>query len=252
MLGACRFLLLRVAHLGVFATASSCGGSAPSEPQTADVAPRYVTVSLIDSTIAPSKLGGAPWDGFGRVPETLTSRIAAALTTQTPHAGVLAALADPLMQGIAKPEPIGTAELMTGGAHGQPVELKFSGQRDTCTPEWDGPPTWTHVELSPAVRLRVRLIDKDFSADDPIGSFELGEADFRAALQGGHILQVPVGSRRSSRFCSRGSQSWARARRQTWPQGADQHAPEPADVVKSSTPSREGPEIRVQGGVVPV
>jgi hypothetical protein len=43
----------------------------------------------------------------------------------------------------------------------------------------------------PAVRLRVNLFDKDLSAHDPIGSFELGGGDFRAALRVGHLRRPP-------------------------------------------------------------
>jgi hypothetical protein len=191
MSATCRFLRLRLIHLGFAAAGVACGGGQSAESQAGALTHKHVTISLIDATIAPSKLGGSPWDGLGRVPEAVTSRLAAALVTQAPQAAVLAALADPMMQGIEKPEPVGTAELMIGGVHGQVLALK--SQRDTCTPRWEDSPTWTGVELSPAVRLRVSLRDKDVSADDPIGSFELGESDFRAALRAGHVLQVPVG-----------------------------------------------------------
>ncbi|UQA57040.1 hypothetical protein [Polyangium aurulentum] len=107
-----------------------------------------------------------------------------------PYAEVAAILSDPVNQALAKPEVIGEAWLVTASGYSHGVSL--SAQRDTFTPQFAGPPTWSGVPFDGSVRLDVSLTDRDFMFNDPIGSFQLNREDLLYALREGRVVQVRV------------------------------------------------------------
>lgn len=187
-------------YWGILLVCVSCGPRPESAPPVlvAPLAPAFVSVDLLETTISPAKTGGSPWDGVGHVPDGLLTAVSAALQAPAPVAAVLEILNGPVVQGIAKPEPIGNARLIVGGQEGPVTFLNgVPGQRDTCTPQWAGPPRWSHIQLRSNTRLRVQLFDKDLEFDDAIGTFELNTADFDAALRYGRVFQVRVAEQTS-------------------------------------------------------
>jgi hypothetical protein len=170
----------------------ACAGrQATPAPAAIKAAPRYVDVTLIDTTIGPTKADGAPWDGFARPPVEGVGQLAELLTGAASYATVAGMLAGPVFNGIVPPEPFGQAWLACESPSLADIrELK--SQQDTFTPTWRGEPTWQHVLLSPRVRIHVSLMDEDLSDHDPIGTFELNERDIESALAAGHIVQIKV------------------------------------------------------------
>ena len=177
-----RYSLVAVVVAG---SAASCAPR-PVAPES----PRFVSVTLVGATVAPAKFDGTQWDGTESISSQVMSSLRTALDLSDPASAAARVLTGPAMRGIEKPEPKGTATLIANGVPDQ--RMRLAAQRDTFTPIWRGPPTWRHVPLSHDVRLRVELFDDDFAFDDPIGTFELGQDDFMAALRSGHVHQVRV------------------------------------------------------------
>jgi hypothetical protein len=146
--------------------------------------------------------------GTGAVPSGLPSAVGKALSLSNPYSALGELLAGPAMQGIERPEPFGTAELVVRGQAGEPIHLSYPKQRDTLTPIWEGPPTWHGILLDGASRIRVKLLDKDLSNDDPIGVFELNTSDFEAALVAGHVHNVIVAEQTRNQVLFAGITVW--------------------------------------------
>jgi hypothetical protein len=194
-------------HLVLVALAS-CGGAAQvrgnpppvtmSNPWSArplpPARPPIVEVTLLDAVIGPTKSDGRPWDGLGagadrEIGAGLDAAVAIADVSQS-YATVLGLLAKAANKGLAAPEPYGSGEIArgAGGAFGEAVDLQ--ADRDTCTPMWRPSRIWRHVELNDRVRIRIKLTDRDFQFDDPIGAVELNATDLRTALASGHNYHV--------------------------------------------------------------
>jgi hypothetical protein len=74
---------------------------------------------------------------------------------------------------------------------GPPVAL--AAQQDTFTPQFQGPPSWSHVAFDGSTRLAVELKEKDLLvADDAVGTFVIGPRDMLEALHAGKVHQVRV------------------------------------------------------------
>ena len=64
--------------------------------------------------------------------------------------------------------------------------------QDSFTPQWNSA-QWQGVDVRRA-RVRVELIDKDVSNDDPIGTVEISTQQLRDAAAAGSIFPVRVDS----------------------------------------------------------
>ncbi|MDC3961579.1 hypothetical protein [Polyangium jinanense] len=157
--------------------------------------PTSVRLTLHGVTIAMGKMDGSEWDGFGRIAPGQLERLATALGAPNPYAEVLAILAAPVNQALAKPEVIGRAMLLTAAGYGPPTQLR--AQRDTFTPTFSGPPSWSGVSTNGATRLSVEVADNDAFFPDPVGSFQINSADIMRAVREGRVVQIRVDNQTS-------------------------------------------------------
>ncbi|WP_437726685.1 hypothetical protein [Sorangium sp. So ce861] len=179
--------------------ASLCGlalGCAACKPAEEPL-PAHVRVSIDGAVISPAKADGRQWDGMGTVPAGALTAIGDLLRTAHPAAAAASAAgfaAEAAGAGTEPPEPFGSAELFVGGRSLGRLALDRSGQRDTCTPGWKGPPTWRRVPLAPDVHLRGELIDRDLVNDDFIGRFAIHRDHLVEALRARAVYPVAVGN----------------------------------------------------------
>ena len=169
-----------------------------SQGPAVPVMPRSVRVSLHGVTIAMGKFDGTMWDGPGHVPAGQLQRLGLALGATNPYAVVISILGEPVNQALEKPEVFGQAMLVTGAGYGPPTQL--SARRDTFTPDFGGPPSWSGVPLNGTVRLSVTLTDDDLFFPDPMGSFQLNERDLVQALREGRVAQIRVAEQTSNQI----------------------------------------------------
>ena len=188
-------LLVVFVTVGCGASSRERSGGYDRAPQPQPVAqppppPAFVRLTLLGVTFGLGKVGGTQWDGNGQFSREDADLIVNALAAANAYAAVATVLLRPSIQAMEKPEPSGTARLVTTAGHG--LETKLMADRDTFTPNWQGPPSWSHVATNGSVRLEVRLTDRDIQFDDPAGTFQISAADILAALQSGHVYQVRV------------------------------------------------------------
>lgn len=165
----------------------ACGG--PQAPAT-PAQPSLIDVAFRSALIAPTKTGGAPWDGIGPPSPGAASTISKALGMTNPHAAVVEALAAPVMQGLEKPEPFGHVAVRVDGAVREELELT-TAERDTLTPLWSNAVA-RRVPLAQSTVLEVRLLDRDLSEHDAIGDCNIRYEDLAEALQARDVHQVRV------------------------------------------------------------
>jgi len=159
-------------------------------PNAAPALPSLVHVTLTGAHIAPTKSGGCQWDGMTCNPgggQKISNAVRMAMRSPNPYLAVGTILAGPLSSAVEKPDPMGNAELYTGG---QFVKRLLQKRQDSFTPNWDV--RWERVRLEPATRMSVRLRDADLNFDDDIGSFDIGFDQLVTALQSQQVLQVQV------------------------------------------------------------
>jgi len=114
---------------------------------------------------------------------------ARALGASNPYAAVFGFLGSMSLGATERPEPYGFADLLSSQGN---QRLNLTSLRDTLTPMWQGPPSWSHVPLGPNTRIRISLWDKDLVNDDPIGVAELNSEHLAAALRARQVYQVRV------------------------------------------------------------
>ncbi|MGK3995926.1 hypothetical protein [Sorangium sp. So ce1024] len=161
----------------------------------AEPLPAHVRISIDGAVISPAKADGRQWDGMGVVAPGALTAIGDLLRTEHPvaaAASVAGFAAQAAGAGTEPPEPFGSAELFAGGRSLGRRVLDRSGQRDTCTPGWAGPPTWRRVPLTPDVHLRGELLDRDLVSDDFIGRFAIHHDHLVEALRARAVYPVPV------------------------------------------------------------
>ncbi|WP_437667462.1 hypothetical protein [Sorangium sp. So ce1182] len=178
--------------------ASLCGialACAACQPAAAPL-PARVRISIDGAVISPAKADGRQWDGMGVVaPGALTAIGGLLRATEHPAAAaasVAGFAAEAAGAGTEPPEPFGSAELFVGARSLGRRALDRSGQRDTCTPGWNGPPTWRGVPLTPDLHLSGELIDRDLINDDFIGRFAINHGHLVAALRARTVYPVAV------------------------------------------------------------
>lgn len=140
--------------------------------------------------IAPTKTGGAPWDGLGPPSPGAATAVATALGASNAYAAAVEALATPIMQGLEKPEPFGSV-VVRGTTTAQPALELTTAERDTLTPLWSNAVAH-RVPFAPTTVLEVRLLDRDISENDAIGDCNIRYEDLAAALQARDVHQVRV------------------------------------------------------------
>lgn len=158
-------------------------------------APSHATIEIINAVVAPGKVDGTHWDGFGDVPTAVSTAIATYI-----GAAVAQPIIDYMLQNAAdfleKPDPIGEAHLVLEGRGPEFVQRLTNGgaeHEDTFMPEWRPHAAWTGVTLSPGLRIRVSLQDADLSDHDTIATVDLNMSDIQAALDAGQVHPVFVG-----------------------------------------------------------
>jgi hypothetical protein len=159
--------------------AESYGGSLPASGR----------VMLHGVTIAPSKFGGELWDGMGTLEPSQIDLFGNLIRGRVPYVEIAKALAAPANEALDKPDVKGRARLI-GALDGATVLL--TGQPDTFTPQFQGPPTFRDVPFDGSSRLGVELFDDDMVDDDPVGSFQLGPDEMLEAFRAGNVYQVRV------------------------------------------------------------
>jgi hypothetical protein len=155
-----------------------------------------VRLYLHGVTIALGKFDGMRWDGPGKVEPAQMQRLVLALGAANPYAAVAAVLGEPANRALARPEVLGKATLWTADGTGPATVL--SAERDTFTPTFSGPPSWSGVPLDGTARLNVELADSDMMFNDPIGTFQINRDDMLHALQEGRVVQVRVDGQTSN------------------------------------------------------
>jgi hypothetical protein len=188
--------------------------SAPSRspaPEQNRTNSQLATVEFDGAVVGLTKADGSTWDWSAVTSISAEDRKrfesavlkasakAAATDPLAAAAGVVAALGAAVIDAKAKPDPMGTVELMidgqtVGGARGRIV---LPRQLDTYTPSWNLGP-WTHVPLDGKhdVRLRLHLEDYDpelLGGNDQIGTVMVNSDDFLRAARLRKVLPVYVG-----------------------------------------------------------
>ncbi|WP_437309259.1 hypothetical protein [Sorangium sp. So ce388] len=186
-----------MASCPLLGAASLCGLAlvcAACKP-AAEPLPARVRISIDGAVISPAKADGSQWDGMGAVAPGALTAIGGLLRTEHPAAAaasVAGFAAEAAGAGTEPPEPFGSAELFVGARSLGRRALDRSGQRDTCTPGWNGPPTWRGVPLTPDVHVSGELIDRDLINDDFIGRFAINHGHLVAALRARTVYPVAV------------------------------------------------------------
>jgi hypothetical protein len=205
-------------HLGtvalVLAIALGCGNSRPQRPRLRmpppEPLPSFVQVIIRDAVIAPSKSDGRVWDGFGSVPQDKLVSLGSLMRSGHPAAiaaNVVTFVGSIAGHGVEAPEPYGMADLFVGGQSWGPRTLDRQGQRDTCTPFWDGA-TWDRVPLSPAVHISGQLLDRDIEYHDSIGNFVINYGHLVEALRARRVYPVKVDDQTSGQVLFVGLEVW--------------------------------------------
>jgi len=162
----------------------------PAPPGT-----RVATIEVVDAVISPGKFSHEVWDAFGTVPTDVWTGLATALGAPEPFTAVMGLL-DTQTALLPKPDPFGAATLLSGFSADDGVDYPLAtldnNLQDTFTPTWPTPAHWDNVPLTPDLRVKVNLTDKDLSAHDPIGVVELNSQAIEAALAAGQPLHVKV------------------------------------------------------------
>jgi hypothetical protein len=104
---------------------------------------------------------------------------------------VLSAFANPIIAGLEKPEPKGSARAVSSDGTQVLAMVELRRMRDTITPLWSDA-FLRNVPLNPSVRVEIALTDEDFSNDDPIGAATIRFEDLVAALRAGRVYHVPI------------------------------------------------------------
>ena len=153
--------------------------------------PAFVRLTILDATIRVSKIDGSKWDGLPgeKVSPTVIAGLARALGASNPYTAVIGVLGSVSFGVTERPEPFGFADLLSNQGN---QRLTLNADRDTLTPIWQGPPSWSHVPLGPNTRIRISLWDKDLVNHDPIGVAELNAEHLAAALHARQVYQVRV------------------------------------------------------------
>jgi hypothetical protein len=176
-----------------------CGGSGGGD---AGYGGRLVTVKIIDAVIAPGKKDGTDWDDSGTVDPAVAQAISGALAGPTPLADVLAALANPALAAVDKPDPYGSAELTVYGMTMEQValETRDGAIPNTFIPIWPRAWHYQNIPLDTDVRIGIDLWDQDVVDDDAIGHAELNSNDLNAALTAREKLEVQVSHQTSDQL----------------------------------------------------
>jgi hypothetical protein len=158
-------------------------------------------IEILGATISPTKVGGAPWDGFESVPPEVTNAVSKALAATEPQAAVAVALAPIANKKLQPPDVAGTAELLVGGAVTQVQGMPKD--QDDYMPSWHPGARFTGVVVDERTRIRVHLVDKDMGSfigaesDDEIGTVYISERELRRGVAKGNVLQVRVDDQNS-------------------------------------------------------
>jgi len=157
---------------------------------------KIVSVTVLDAVIAPGEPDHSPWDGPGTIPDSVWSAVTSAMDLPEPFEPVVAALGESALNQFDKPDPYGTAVLLspTSPANGMTETLATTSdnQEDTYVPDWPTPASWSGVVLDNNLRIRVTLTDEDLLDDDPIGVVELNAADVQNALAANQVFHAKV------------------------------------------------------------
>jgi len=169
-------------------------GNVSTPPADGGYTGRWVSVTIKGAIIAPAKADGNPWDGFGSVDQGVLQAVADALVGTNPVAAVLAALGNPALLAVSKPDPYGWAQASAFGTIGDAYWLaeKPPAMQDTVTPTWPYGWYYQNVPIDSDVRIAVTVIDDDLSSDDAIGSAEINSNDLKDALAAQQRFEVRV------------------------------------------------------------
>jgi hypothetical protein len=188
--------------LGIPAEARVPDGNVSTPPADAGYGGRLVTVKIIDAVIAPGKQDGTDWDGVGTVDPAVAHAVSEALVAPTPLAGVLAALANPALAAVDKPDPYGSAQLTVYGMLTEqvPLETRDGAIPNTFTPTWPRAWHYQNIPIDTDVRIGIDLWDADLVDADPIGHAEINSNDLDAALTAQEKLEVQVSDQTSDQL----------------------------------------------------
>lgn len=167
------------------ALASGCGPANAPGPQV----PTVVNVEFRQALIAPSKVGGAAWDGPGRLDSSAQGFLAVALQAVDPYAAAVNAFANPAIAALERPEPRGRARCVVNGIRIQQLDLV--AQNNTLTPIWKDA-RLVDMPFGPATRIEVDFYDKDLLSEDPMGAATISYGELVAALRAGATHRVRV------------------------------------------------------------
>jgi len=159
-----------------------CHASSPSSS--------FVQVRITDVTVGLVKTDGRPWDDVGVVSARDIADLSSALGAPDAAIAVTNFLARPALEGIDKPDVLGSATLFLGAA--PPAKREFKGQPNSQKPSLDPAPVWRNVPLDDSTRIEVTLFDEDLVNDDALGTFVIQAADLAAAAESGVVHQLQV------------------------------------------------------------
>jgi hypothetical protein len=178
---------------GRLADGGQTDGSVPNGGGDSGIS-RLVSVQILDAIIAPGKADGTVWDGVGNVDPAVLQAVATALVGVNPVAGVLAALGNPALDAIDKPDAFGTCQLTVLGVTYAPDDLATDAGAimNNYTPIWPSVRSYKNIPVDTDVRMNVSLFDSDLVYNDPIGVATINSADLLAALASQKKYEVRV------------------------------------------------------------
>ncbi len=172
-----------------------CGaaGSGGSGGSSTGGVPDTIDISLVSALIGPGKSDKTQWDGFGDVPDSVTTGLAAALGAG-PYAPVLGFMTSAAIASVSKPDPFGYAQVNYQGTWELDTDLanENDNTEDTFTPQWPENPGWQNVPYSKNLRVRIVLQDEDISNHDDMGKLEINAAHIEAAWAAQKVHQIRV------------------------------------------------------------
>jgi len=161
----------------------------------AEETPQRVSIQIVGATIAPSRVDGSKWLGFGKAKAAQVSKVMDALLMAEPHVAVINALAQVAMSTSDKPIPYGVVDVATAGKFHTNARKGFGDSRQHSFTPFFGNINYQDIPLDYGTRIEVRMwnyhpIEK--RNIDPIGVAEINSDDLKKALDSQKIYQLNV------------------------------------------------------------
>lgn len=209
------------AIVGILIASRSAGEPSSTGPTSTDTTaaaptpppPAYVSIEVVGALVAPTKLGGAPWDDYDffangqeQIPTDLTHTLIGLIHIASPYEKIVETMFSYVGRHAAAPDPFGYICVPGTGLTDCWKRLDLEKQQDVYEAVWDPPRKFVDVPLETA-RLRVHLDDADpgphnedetqFENYDSIATVIISNDDIRKALALVKVYHCPVADQSS-------------------------------------------------------